>query len=153
MKIVHSGNNQGCFWLENKITENQWKIAETIYNNFKWLIFYFFQPCPLAFGLSRKQTSEENSWNQFNNWKTTFLNNMTRGSRGWCSSGVEFTLSYGISAFHPVNFNPAHTEVYIDTTLCDNLQQVCEVFLYVFHSSTTIYLEILNIRVCFFLSD
>jgi hypothetical protein len=23
--------NKGWFWLENKLTENQWKIAETIY--------------------------------------------------------------------------------------------------------------------------
>ena len=30
----------GRFWLENKITENQWKIAETIYTPFQVVHFW-----------------------------------------------------------------------------------------------------------------
>ena len=31
---------QGWFYLENKITENQWKIAETIYTPFNIVHFW-----------------------------------------------------------------------------------------------------------------
>jgi hypothetical protein len=37
---------QEWFWQDNKINENQWKIAETIYTFFKVSIFYLFWPCP-----------------------------------------------------------------------------------------------------------
>jgi hypothetical protein len=34
--------NKGLFWLANKITEIQWKIAETIYTPFKMVVFDVF---------------------------------------------------------------------------------------------------------------
>jgi hypothetical protein len=33
-------NYHGWFWLENKITENQWKITETIYTHFQKVLFF-----------------------------------------------------------------------------------------------------------------
>ena len=57
-------------WLENKITEIN-IIKKYSWNHLyplsKWL-FDLFWPCPAPFG---KQFSEENSWNQLNNWKKT----------------------------------------------------------------------------------
>ena len=40
---------------------------------FKTVIFDLFWPCPATFG---KQFSEENSWNQLNNWKISSLLNL-----------------------------------------------------------------------------
>ena len=48
------------------ITENQWKIAETVYTPFQivhfWPVLTMFCNFWIFF-------SEENSWNQLNNWK------------------------------------------------------------------------------------
>jgi hypothetical protein len=37
---------QGWFSIDNKITENQWKIAENICNNFNMSIFDLIWTCP-----------------------------------------------------------------------------------------------------------
>ena len=52
------------FWLENKITENQWKITETIYIHFKIVHFW-----PVLTVLSSNFSTVEKSWNQLNNCK------------------------------------------------------------------------------------
>jgi hypothetical protein len=47
---------QGWLWLENKITENSWH-------------------CPVTFGIF---LSDENSWNQLNNWNKFIPDNTKR---------------------------------------------------------------------------
>jgi hypothetical protein len=59
--------SQGWSWLENKITESNDNIAETIYIPFHNGHFYLFWPCAATCG---KQFSEENSCNQISNWTT-----------------------------------------------------------------------------------
>ena len=56
--------SQGWSWLENKITESNEKIAETIYTPFHNGHVYLFWPCAATCG---KQFSEENSCNQITN--------------------------------------------------------------------------------------
>jgi hypothetical protein len=51
-------NNQGWLWLENKITENQWIIAETIYTPFQKVQM----SCHFQISFPAK-----NSWIQLNN--------------------------------------------------------------------------------------
>jgi hypothetical protein len=64
--IIVSLEYQGWFWLENKITENQWKIAETIYTPFSNGIFLTCSDlCQTTFC---NFFPEEISWNQLNNW-------------------------------------------------------------------------------------
>ena len=63
-------HSQRWFWLENKITENQWKIAETSTSPFKKVIFDLFRLCPATFGIL---FSQKNSWNQLKNWKKPIL--------------------------------------------------------------------------------
>jgi hypothetical protein len=71
--IVESGiqhhnpiHQMTCYLQEWYWLENQWKIADAITPPFKMVIFCLFWQCPTTFG---KQFSEENSWNQLDNWK------------------------------------------------------------------------------------
>ena len=57
---------QWSIWIENKIIENQWKIAENICTPFKRTIFDLIRQRPATF---KKKISEGNSWNQLNNCK------------------------------------------------------------------------------------
>ena len=42
---------QGWIWIENKITENQWKTTENIYPLFQMVHFDLFWMCPAIFGI------------------------------------------------------------------------------------------------------
>ena len=57
---------QSLFWLENKITEHQWKLAETIYIPFQKISFW---PILIMSGNFQKTNTEENSRYQLNKWK------------------------------------------------------------------------------------
>ena len=61
---------QGLFWLENKITENQWKIVKNIYTLFQMVHFW---PVPTVSSNFRQFFPKENSWNQLNNWQKSSL--------------------------------------------------------------------------------
>ena len=56
---------------KNKINENKWKIAETIYTPFQKVNFW--PVLTVSCNFENEKKSEENSWNQLNNWQKSSL--------------------------------------------------------------------------------
>jgi hypothetical protein len=67
---------QGWFCLENKITENQWTIDETIYIPFQMVCFFTCSESLANFG---NFSPEENGWNQLNNWRNIIPDYWNKG--------------------------------------------------------------------------
>jgi hypothetical protein len=70
IKLWLKGRSNDHYDSKNNMFENQWKIAETIYTPFQNGHFWPF--LSVSWNIQKK-ISEENSWNQLNNWKKSSL--------------------------------------------------------------------------------